>query len=91
MKVSDDELALNQIPLYARDHCAHWLIELKRCHRKEFYLPWKCEFEKHNYEACVLQEYGKESDGHLYSVCLSGIRREKIKRREELLRTEIKR
>ena len=57
MKVSDEEMALNQIPLHARDCCAHWLIELKRCQRKEYYLPWKCEHEKHNYEACLIQEY----------------------------------
>lgn len=56
MKVSDDEMALNQIPLHARDCCAHMLIELRRCQRREFYLPWKCEMEKHNYEACLIQE-----------------------------------
>lgn len=56
MRVSDEEMALNQIPLHARDCCAHWLIELKRCQRREFYLPWKCEAEKHSYEACLIQE-----------------------------------
>ncbi len=61
MKVSDDELALNQIPLRARDVCAHLLLEMKRCQRREMYLPWKCEHEKHNYEACKLSEYGPKS------------------------------
>lgn len=57
MRVDDAEMALNQIPLGARDCCAHWLIELRRCQRREYYLPWKCQLEKHCYEACKIQEY----------------------------------
>lgn len=57
MRVSDDEMALNQIPLENRDICAHMLIEMKRCQRTELYLPWKCKHEKHMYEACMTREY----------------------------------
>lgn len=29
------------------------LIPLNRCRHKEFYLPWKCEDERHGYEKSV--------------------------------------
>lgn len=59
MRVSNEELSLNQIPLHARDACSHLLIELKRCQRRGYYLPWKCETEKHKYEACMVREYAR--------------------------------
>lgn len=84
MKVSDEEMALNQIPLYARDRCAHLLIELRRCYRKEYYLPWECKNEKHKYEACLVQEYQSYTlPSYTYSDS-SVIRRQKLALREKL-------
>eukprot|EP00891_Asterochloris_glomerata_P009733 jgi/Astpho2/9733/gw1.00149.205.1_t len=40
-----------------RDFCAHLLIPLNACRRKEMYLPWKCEHERHAYEKCEYLEY----------------------------------
>ena len=40
-----------------RDFCAHLLIPLNECRRKEMYLPWKCEHERHAYEKCEYLEY----------------------------------
>jgi len=57
MQVSDEELALNQIPQQNRDVCAHLLIPLNRCRRANFYLPFKCHDERHSYEACLYKEY----------------------------------
>ncbi|KAJ1386729.1 Zinc finger, RING-CH-type [Sesbania bispinosa] len=35
-----------------KDQCAHLLIPLNKCRKAEFYLPWKCENERHSYEKC---------------------------------------
>lgn len=40
-----------------RDWCAHLLIPLNQCRRREFYLPWKCEHERHLYDKCEYKEY----------------------------------
>ncbi|KAH8807996.1 NADH-ubiquinone oxidoreductase B18 subunit-domain-containing protein [Xylogone sp. PMI_703] len=41
-----------KLPLAYRDSCANLLIPLNRCRYEEFYLPWKCETERHSYEKC---------------------------------------
>ena len=40
-----------------RDACAHFLIPLNECRKKNFYLPWKCEHERHIYEKCQYLDY----------------------------------
>ena len=63
-----EELQNAKISLGYRDFCAHLLIPLNACRRKELYLPWKCEHERHSYEKCEYLEYKrrlknlKESD-----------------------------
>lgn len=57
MLISEAELCANQIPLDARGCCAHLLVVLGRCQRKNYYMPWTCMHEKHLYEACLVQEY----------------------------------
>ncbi|KAL2906944.1 NADH dehydrogenase [ubiquinone] 1 beta subcomplex subunit 7 [Bienertia sinuspersici] len=42
----------NKVPIPYRDQCAHLLIPLNKCRQAEFYLPWKCENERHSYEKC---------------------------------------
>lgn len=50
-----------RIPLEYRDYCAHLLIPLNKCRGETFYLPWKCENERHSYEKCQYEEYVTES------------------------------
>jgi len=59
MVATQKELADNQVPLVYRDHCAHMLIPLNKCRTRTYYLPWKCEHERHAYEKCQYDEYMK--------------------------------
>lgn len=52
-----EDLQNAKIPLGYRDFCAHLLVPLNACRRKELYLPWKCEHERHAYEKCEYLEY----------------------------------
>merc|ERR1712166_675017 len=57
MKVSMDEMMAERVDPAFRDYCAHMLIPLNQCRRKEWYLPWKCGPERHAYEKCEFDEY----------------------------------
>lgn len=46
-----------RIPIANRDYCVDVLIPLNECRRKNYYLPWKCEEERHAYELCQYKEY----------------------------------
>ncbi|XP_020596321.1 NADH dehydrogenase [ubiquinone] 1 beta subcomplex subunit 7 [Phalaenopsis equestris] len=52
MIATQAEMVEERVPIPYRDQCAHLLIPLNRCRVKEFYLPWKCEVERHAYEKC---------------------------------------
>ncbi|KAF2470225.1 NADH-ubiquinone oxidoreductase-like protein B18 subunit [Lindgomyces ingoldianus] len=52
-----EEMSAARLPLPYRDSCAHLLIPLNRCRYEEFYLPWKCEDERHSYEKCQYVEF----------------------------------
>ncbi|XP_009791788.1 NADH dehydrogenase [ubiquinone] 1 beta subcomplex subunit 7-like [Nicotiana sylvestris] len=52
MIATQAEMVSNRVPLAYRDQCAHLLIPLNKCRQSEFYLPWKCEDERHSYEKC---------------------------------------
>ncbi|KAL1222683.1 NADH dehydrogenase [ubiquinone] 1 beta subcomplex subunit 7 [Cardamine amara subsp. amara] len=52
MIATQEEMAAAKIALGSRDQCAHLLIPLNKCRQAEFYLPWKCEDERHVYEKC---------------------------------------
>ncbi|KAK1927992.1 NADH-ubiquinone oxidoreductase B18 subunit-domain-containing protein [Papiliotrema laurentii] len=54
---SQAELNKHQVPLQWRDNCSALLIPLNICRHKEYYLPWKCEDEKHVYEKCQYDDY----------------------------------
>lgn len=45
-----------------RDYCAHLLIPLNECRHRNYYLPWKCEHERHDYEVCEYKEYMRRSN-----------------------------
>ncbi|GLJ52617.1 hypothetical protein SUGI_1119820 [Cryptomeria japonica] len=49
---TQEEMMKARVPLGYRDQCAHLLIPLNECRVKEFYLPWKCEHDRHTYEKC---------------------------------------
>ncbi|KAH7515450.1 hypothetical protein FEM48_Zijuj10G0027500 [Ziziphus jujuba var. spinosa] len=52
MIATQEEMVESRVPLAYRDQCAHLLIPLNKCRQSEFYLPWKCENERHVYEKC---------------------------------------
>jgi len=55
MHVSQQQLADERVPLYARDWCAPWNLELIRCRRKNGYLlksKRECAHQKHEVERC---------------------------------------
>lgn len=52
MIATQEEMCAAKIPLGSRDQCAHLLIPLNKCRQAEFFLPWKCEDERHVYEKC---------------------------------------
>ncbi|ORY09006.1 NADH-ubiquinone oxidoreductase B18 subunit-domain-containing protein [Clohesyomyces aquaticus] len=56
-KATREEMSAARLPLPYRDSCAHLLIPLNRCRHEEFYLPWKCETERHSYEKCQYEEF----------------------------------
>ncbi len=45
-----------RLPLHSRDICAHILIPLNVCRRKEHFELWKCTHERHRYEQCLYKE-----------------------------------
>ncbi|KAJ5153463.1 uncharacterized protein N7482_009941 [Penicillium canariense] len=53
------EMSEARLPMQYRDSCAHLLIPLNRCRQAEYYLPWKCEDERHSYEKCQYEEFKK--------------------------------
>ncbi|KAK4903840.1 hypothetical protein LTR66_017973 [Elasticomyces elasticus] len=53
------EMSEARLPMQYRDSCAHLLIPLNRCRQAEYYLPWKCEDERHSYEKCQYVEFKK--------------------------------
>ncbi|KAL4360612.1 hypothetical protein GQ457_04G010080 [Hibiscus cannabinus] len=52
MIATQAEMVENKVPIPYRDQCAHLLIPLNKCRQSEFYLPWKCENQRHSYEKC---------------------------------------
>jgi len=56
---SREAMSEAKLPLAYRDSCANLLIPLNRCRYEEYYLPWKCETERHSYEKCQYDEFKK--------------------------------
>ncbi len=50
VKASRKEIVDARIPPNFRDNCVDLLLQLNRCRFENFYLPWKCEHERHVYE-----------------------------------------
>jgi NADH dehydrogenase (ubiquinone) 1 beta subcomplex subunit 7 len=47
----------NKIPLEYRDRCARLLVPLTKCRRENYFLPWRCSDERHNYEKCQYLDF----------------------------------
>ncbi|KAI1490246.1 NADH-ubiquinone oxidoreductase B18 subunit-domain-containing protein [Biscogniauxia mediterranea] len=56
-KATREEMREAKLPLAYRDSCANLLIPLNRCRTETYYLPWKCEDERHSYEKCQYEEF----------------------------------
>ena len=57
MIATQEEMEKAKLPLAYRDFCAHLLIPLNECRHKEWYAPWKCGHERHEYEKCQYKDY----------------------------------
>lgn len=57
MQVSQEEMAEAKVPLSLRDYCAHLFIPLAKCRKDNYYMPWKCQTEKHHWEQCQFEDY----------------------------------
>ncbi|OTA87951.1 hypothetical protein M434DRAFT_399251 [Hypoxylon sp. CO27-5] len=58
-KATREEMRDAKLPLAYRDSCANLLIPLNRCRVDTYYLPWKCNDERHSYEKCQYEEFKK--------------------------------
>ena len=58
---AQEEMARAKIDIGYRDFCAHLLIPLNACRRENFYLPWRCEHERHAYEKCQYFDYKRRA------------------------------
>ncbi|KIW62260.1 hypothetical protein PV04_10453 [Phialophora macrospora] len=56
---SREAMSEARLPLAYRDSCAHLLIPLNKCRHDTWFLPWKCETERHGYEKCQYEEFKK--------------------------------
>ncbi|KAH0848765.1 NADH dehydrogenase [ubiquinone] 1 beta subcomplex subunit 7 [Fonsecaea pedrosoi] len=56
---SRQAMAEARLPLAYRDSCANLLIPLNKCRHQTWYMPWKCENERHSYEKCQYEEFKK--------------------------------
>ncbi|KAI9356375.1 B18 subunit of NADH:ubiquinone oxidoreductase [Pilaira anomala] len=56
-KAPQQDMAKSRIPFEYRDYCAKLLIPLNKCRGETFYLPWKCETERHAYEKCQYDDF----------------------------------
>eukprot|EP00277_Geminigera_cryophila_P000136 CAMPEP_0179426316 /NCGR_PEP_ID=MMETSP0799-20121207/12669_1 /TAXON_ID=46947 /ORGANISM="Geminigera cryophila, Strain CCMP2564" /LENGTH=68 /DNA_ID=CAMNT_0021201051 /DNA_START=1201 /DNA_END=1407 /DNA_ORIENTATION=+ len=52
-----EECKKNKVDLAYRDFCSHKLIPLNKCRYKNFFLPFKCVDERHDYEKCQFEEF----------------------------------
>lgn len=56
MPATQKEMQDARIPLGWRDSCADLLIPLNKCRSETYYLPFKCQDERHVYEKCQYDE-----------------------------------
>ncbi|KAF9443801.1 hypothetical protein P691DRAFT_678772 [Macrolepiota fuliginosa MF-IS2] len=54
---SQSELKANRVPIHWRDGCSALLLPLNVCRKKNYYLSWECDHERHEYERYVFPCY----------------------------------
>ncbi|CAJ0635240.1 6401_t:CDS:10 [Entrophospora sp. SA101] len=59
MIATQKEMSEAGLPLEWRDYCAHLALRLNKCRNSTWFLPWKCQDERHTYEKC---QYEDETD-----------------------------
>ncbi|XP_076277904.1 NADH dehydrogenase (ubiquinone) B18 subunit [Lasioglossum baleicum] len=52
-----EEMRSANIPERLRDYCAHKLIQCYVCQKKHFPMFTKCEHERHEYDACLRDDF----------------------------------
>ncbi|EDV22515.1 expressed hypothetical protein, partial [Trichoplax adhaerens] len=52
MQVTAQEMEDAKVPLHRRDFCAHVYIPLMKCRKENYYLPWRCQHERHAWHEC---------------------------------------
>jgi NADH dehydrogenase (ubiquinone) 1 beta subcomplex subunit 7 len=55
-KLSEEDMIAQKIPIWCRDSCVDLLPALNACRKETYYMPWKCEHERHIYEKCQYEE-----------------------------------
>jgi len=58
-----DLLRKEQIPIYARDNCAHLLVNLNRCRMETYYNPHRCTQQRHLYDECQYIAWERRKEG----------------------------
>ncbi|KAG8927025.1 hypothetical protein FRC03_000544 [Tulasnella sp. 419] len=53
---SQEEAKAARLPIGWRDQCSALLIPLNKCRRKNNYMQWECEHERHEYEKCQYED-----------------------------------
>ena len=56
MHATQAQLKDAKVDLAYRDFCAHLLIPLNECRTANYFLPWRCEHDRHVYEKCQYKE-----------------------------------
>ncbi|KAJ1927274.1 NADH dehydrogenase 1 beta subcomplex subunit 7 ndufb7 [Tieghemiomyces parasiticus] len=64
MKMTQQQMMEYRVPLEVRDYCAHLTIPLNRCRRDNYFLPWTCKHEKHEYELCQYSDFVRRINMH---------------------------
>ncbi|CAH1763038.1 8199_t:CDS:2 [Entrophospora sp. SA101] len=57
MIATQKEMSEAGLPLEWRDYCAHLALRLNKCRNSTWFLPWKCQDERHTYEKCQYEDY----------------------------------
>ncbi|XP_077549151.1 NADH dehydrogenase (ubiquinone) B18 subunit [Haemaphysalis longicornis] len=57
MKATELEMYSAKLDPQGKDYCAHKLIDLYACYRARFPFVTTCKHERHEYDACVYDDY----------------------------------
>lgn len=56
MPLSEEDMIAFKVPKEKRDYCVHKWLELHECKRRHYPLMLKCAHERHEYNACFVDE-----------------------------------